>query len=139
MKTGNKNCCEWREKVELAIERGEKSLLDETIYCWIRFSEIGEKGFNCSTCQSKMVEWGQITGLDLNNLNLSFETAWANVQTGKVKCCEVVNLIDLNDPVKSVLYQHSWSIKEVFEGKLCFACLVKVNGVLVTVGSGVGK
>ncbi|RIA80582.1 hypothetical protein C1645_838440 [Glomus cerebriforme] len=80
----------------------------------------------------KIMELGNAGGVDLTNASLMNSMAQEQIFKGAIECCRIVDLIDLEDPNKSLLFQQAQTSKFMFQGKLCFRCLVKLNGILVS-------
>ena len=131
------SCCEWRKLVERALEKGDQLIIEEAIWNWVRFSEKTKDNsrFSCQFCQEKAIEWGKVCGFDLTNKNATLEKVQKQIKSGVIKCCEIIPLIDLEDPEKFILYEQALGFKYHFQEKLCFKCSVKVEGILATVDS----
>lgn len=131
MRVESKECCQWRENLELAIQKGDRGTMNECFYGWIAYSKKDGRRLACSNCQETLRGWGEICGIDFANYEAAFQTSQTKIKSGEIKCCELIKLVDLNYPDKSFIREEFLSLKVVFGNRMCYACRVKMEGVLI--------
>lgn len=125
-----KECCDWREKLGLAIERNDQVLVREIVWNWNRFGTDGNGNFDCEDCSEVLEEMHDVIGTNTCSPQEMRAKIQKELKKGTMSCCEVVEMLDVNDPNKTILHQQAVAMKLNLGELACLKCKTLINWVI---------